>query len=104
MVIDEWLILAYIMLFSSIILCGILPIIIRLLTARRRFNRYQLERQAIEYSCPHAFLTRQSIYSDVQIDISDIEPQSLQRINSHEQPTIYTQIPFIDDAVADTLI
>jgi hypothetical protein len=96
---DEWVILAYIMIFSSVILCGLLPMIFRLRTARQRFHRYDLERRAIEYSCPYAFLTLESIYSDVQVDTSvihnDIHPD-FQRINSNEQSTLYTQIPFID--------
>jgi hypothetical protein len=86
---DDWLIFAYIMLFSSVILCGLFPMIFRLFNARRRFYRYTLERLAIEYSCPDAFLTSQSIYNDVQVDISDV--QTFQAIDPYEQ------IPFIDD-------
>jgi hypothetical protein len=94
---DYWLIFAYFMIFFSVVLCGIIPMIFRLLNARRRFHRYDLERQVIRYSCPHAFLTLQSIYSDVQLDISDIDDQNFQRINSPEEPIIYEQIRFIDD-------
>jgi hypothetical protein len=92
---DEWIILAYIMIFSSVILCGLLPMIFRLHNARQRFHRYDLERQAIEYSCPYAFLTLKSIYSDVQVDTSDIH-NDIHPVNSNEQSTLYTQIPFID--------
>jgi hypothetical protein len=88
---DEWLILAYIMIFSSVILCGLLPMIYRLVHARRRFHRYNTERQLIEYSCPYALLTSQSIYSDVQSDESD-----LHQLDS----PIYAQIPFIDDDIS----
>jgi hypothetical protein len=83
MPIDYWLIFAYIMIFTSVIVCGIFPMILRLFNARRRFHQYDLERQAIEYSFPHAFLTSQSIYSDVQFDN---HPDY-----SHEQ------IPYIDE-------
>jgi len=92
---DDWLIFAYIMIFSSVILCGLLPMIFRLYNDRRYFYRYNLERQSIEYSYPHAFLTLQSIYSDVQLDISDIHNNNYQ--DFHEQSIIYAQIPFIDD-------
>jgi Gpi18-like mannosyltransferase len=85
MLIDDWLIFAYIMIFSSVILCGFLPIIFRLYNARRRFHRYDLERQAIKYT----FLTLESIYSDVQIDTSDI--QKADYLDFHEQ------IPYIDE-------
>ncbi|CAF1439830.1 unnamed protein product [Adineta steineri] len=102
MLTDEWLILAYIMIFTSVILCGFLPMTFRLVNARRRFHRYDLERQAIEYSCPHAFLTSESIYSDVQLDISDLHNDThldFQRTNSNEQSiTPVTELPFIDDS------
>jgi hypothetical protein len=100
MPVDNWLILAYIMIFSSVILCGLLPMILRLYNAHRRFHRYDLERRAIAYSCPNAFLRSQSIYSDVQVDIADLPtdyPSSYARIDSHEHPNIYEQIPFIDE-------
>lgn len=94
---DDWLIFAYVMIFSSIIFCGILPMLFRLLNVRRRFHRYDLERQAIEYSCPHAFLTLQSIYSDVQIDISEMDTHDFHPMNSTEEPIVYSQLAFIDD-------
>ncbi|UJR09768.1 hypothetical protein I4U23_013995 [Adineta vaga] len=92
---DDWLILAYIMIVSSVILCGIFPMIPRLLNARRRFYRYDLERQAIEYSCLHILTSSESIYNDLQIDVSD-SPHFIdfqfQSFNTKEQ-----SIPFIDD-------
>lgn len=42
MPIDDWLIFAYVMIFSSVVFCGILPMIFRLINDR--------ERQAIAYS------------------------------------------------------
>lgn len=91
MPVDIWFILALIMIFSSILLCGILPMIIRLLNARKRYFRYLVEMNDIECSNPDAFLSLQSIYPDGQ------------RLN-HEQPIIshgrsfnYSNIPFIDD-------
>jgi hypothetical protein len=72
---DAWLIFAYFMIFSSVILCGLLPMIFHLLNARQSFYRYNLERLEI---------------------ISDINQQNFQRIDSHEQSITYAQIPFID--------
>ena len=51
--------------------------IYRLMAARRRFHRYDLERQLIESSCPNALLTSQSIYSDVQLGVSDLHQQNI---------------------------
>ncbi len=67
MPIDNWLILALIMIFISIIFCAILPMIIRLSIARRR---YHLELHDIVYSHSNVYL------------------------NIHEH---YSPIPFIDD-------
>lgn len=50
MPIDDWLIFAYVMIFTSVVFCGILPMIFRLINARRRFHRYYLERFAMEHS------------------------------------------------------
>ncbi|CAF0930755.1 unnamed protein product [Adineta ricciae] len=92
---DQWLILAYIMIISSVILCGILPMIFRLYNARRRFHRYDLERQVIEYSCLHNLTTSESIYNDLQMNISDL-PQFMEldfaMFGGKEQ-----SIPYIDD-------
>lgn len=83
---DDWLIFAYIMLFSSIVFCGILPMIFRLINARQRFHRYDLEREMIEYSSPH-----QSIYSDLK----DIPFARIVSLNSVEQ------IPYIDEDISN---
>jgi hypothetical protein len=80
MPIDDWLVFAYIIIFTSVILCGIFPMILRLRNDRRRSHLYDLERQTIAYSCPHTFLTSQSIYSD--IDHPDFQTE---------------QIPYIDE-------
>ena len=84
MPIDDWLIFAYVIMFTSVLLCGIIPAILRLRNDRRRFHRYKLERQAIEYSYPHIFLTTQLVNTDVQYitDHPDLQ---------------YEQIPYIDD-------
>jgi len=94
---DGWLIFAYFMIFSSVILCGILLMIFRLLNARQDFYRYSLERLAINYSCRHVLLTSQSIYNDVQLDI---DHEHFPCIDSHEQSITYVQIPFIDDDIS----
>ncbi|CAF1210352.1 unnamed protein product [Rotaria sordida] len=93
MLTDNWIVLAYIMIISSIILCGILPMILRLFNDRQHFYHYNLERQNIEYSSSNKFLTLQSNDNNVDYKID----QNFQRINSFEQPIFYTQIPFIDD-------
>ncbi|CAF2715718.1 unnamed protein product [Rotaria sp. Silwood2] len=88
------------MIFSSIILCGLLPMILRLFNARQHFYHYNLEHQNVECTNPNEFVTLQSNSSDVQLDLFDIHNKiykNFQRINSFEQPIIYTQIPFIDD-------
>jgi hypothetical protein len=81
MPIDNWLILALIMIFISIIFCAILPMIIRLSIARQR---YRLEFQTIVCSSPDLFFNFQSIYPNIQPD-------------GHEHSIIYSEIPFIDD-------
>ena len=83
MPIDNWLILALIMIFSSIIFCGVLPIIIRLLIARKRYRRYRIELQDILCSTPDVYLA------------SQLRPDD--DCNSHEHSLLYSQIPFIDD-------
>lgn len=77
---DDWLIFAYVMLVSSVVFCAILPMIFRLITARRRFHRYELERQAIEYSSSYTLFSPQSI------DLNDDIPR-----------TTMEQIPYIDE-------
>jgi len=72
MPVDDLLIFAYLMLSASIILCGLFPMISRLLNARRHFHRDETDRRLIRFSCPHAFLPGQSIYTDVQLDVLDI--------------------------------
>ncbi len=72
---DAWLIFAYFMIFSSVILCGLLPMIFHLLNARQSFYRYNLERL-------------------------EIISENFQRIDSHEQSITYAQIPFIDDDIS----
>ena len=81
MPIDNWFILALIMIFSSIIFCAILPMIIRLIIARHRHRRYRLELQEIAYSTPEIFPNVKLIYPNA----------------SHEHSIIYSQLPFIDD-------
>jgi len=87
MPVDNWLILALIMIFSSIIFCGLLPMIIRLLISR---HRYRLELQQISCTTPDGFLNLQSFYHNIQIKTDD-------NMNSHERSVLYSQIPFIDD-------
>jgi hypothetical protein len=93
---DPWLILAYMMIISSVILCGILPMILRLRNARRRFYRYDSERRAIEYSCFHALTTTESIYSDTQLDVSDFPHGADLSFQSVLQPK-EQPVSFIDD-------
>ncbi len=72
--------------FTSVLLCSITPVILRLRNDRRRFHRrYNLEQQALEYSFPHIiFLTSQLVDTDIQFDT--------------DQPDLqYEQIPYIDD-------
>lgn len=90
MPVDSWLILALIMIFSSVIFCAILPLIIRLIIARKRYRRYRLELEEIACSTPDALLNLQRIYQNIQI-------QNDEKRNSHEFSIIYSQIPFIDD-------
>lgn len=90
MPIDNWLILALIMIFSSVIFCGILPIIIRLSIARRRYRRYRLELQEIALSTPEISLNLQVIYQNIQRQMNE-------NLSSHEQSMILSQIPFMDD-------
>jgi hypothetical protein len=75
------------MIFSSILFCAVLPIIIRLSIARRR---HRLELQEIACSTPDVFLNLQLIYQNIQIN-------NIEDIDSHEHSIIYSQIPFIDD-------
>ncbi len=91
MPIDKWLILALIMIFSSIIFCAILPMIIRLSIARQRYRRYRFELQEIACSTPDVFLNLQSIYRNIQIQTNN------DNNNSFEHSILYSQIPFIDD-------
>jgi hypothetical protein len=91
MPIDKWLIFALIMIFSSIIFCAVLPMIIRLSIARQRYRRYRLELEEIACSTPDVFLNLQSIYQTVQI------PNNNENNDSLEHSILYSQIPFIDD-------
>ena len=86
MPIDDWLVFAFLMLLTSVFLCGVLPVILRLRNDRQRFHRYDLERQTIVYSSPSVFLTSQSIYHDIQAD--------LDRFELPNQP-----MPYIDDDI-----
>lgn len=90
MPVDNWLLLALIMILSSIIFCGILPIIIRLLIARRRYLRYRLELAEIAYSTPDALFNLQTIFQNIQVQNNESQP-------TYQQSIIYSQIPFIDD-------
>ena len=94
MLIDNWFILALVMIFSSILFCAILPMIIRLWIARRRFRRYRLDLQIIAESSPDMFVHRPSIYSNLSCQYDDQRGQS--RLNS----IVYSQLPFIDDETA----
>ena len=47
MPIDDWFVFAYCMLFSSIIICGLVPMFFRLLNARQRYyDRFQFENES----------------------------------------------------------
>jgi hypothetical protein len=94
MPVDNWLILALIMIFSSIIFCGVLPMIIRLLIARQRYQRYRIELQDIASSASDVYLNLQSIYANIELNKND-------DIDSHEHTILYSQIPFIDDLTKD---
>ena len=79
---DYWLMLAYAMLFSSVMVCGLLPMVLRLLNARRRFHQSDLERQAMLHS--------------ILIDTADI------RLGSYlHAATTCATIPYIDDTSID---
>lgn len=90
MPVDNWLLLALIMIFSSVLLCGVLPMIVRLFIARRRYRRYRLDLQEIAEASPDLFGTLSSTHSD---------PQSMpyERSGSRQYSIVYSQIPFIDD-------
>ena len=60
---DDWLIFAYVMIFSSVVFCGILPMIFRLINDRKR--------QAIGYSYSSTFFPVESIYIDPMVVPSD---------------------------------
>ena len=90
MPIDNWFLLALIMIFSSIIFCGILPIIIRLLIARRRYRRSRLDLQAISRAPADLFQRRTSI--EIDPNLSDFLQTNVRQSN-----VVYSQIPFIDD-------
>ena len=90
MPVDNWLLLALIMIFSSILFCGVVPLIVRLFIARRRHRRYRLELQAIAEASPDIFAHRASIYSDPQT-------MTRERRDSRQYSIVYSQIPFIDD-------
>lgn len=94
MPVDNWLILALIMIFSSIILCGLLPMVVRLLIARKRYRRYLAELQDIELTTPDAFFILQSIEQTSHSN-------SLENINYHEHSLLYSYIPFIDDVTRE---
>ena len=87
MLVDNWLILALIMIFSSILLCGFLPMIVRLSIARRRYYRYLLDLQAIEYSSPDT-------YGSQAVAVAT-------RSNTREYTAVYSQLPFIDEQTRD---
>ncbi|CAF3306116.1 unnamed protein product [Rotaria socialis] len=91
---DYWMILAYVMIFSSIILCGLVPMILRLYNARQDFYHDHSVHQAAERSSRNACVNSKSNYGDEQLALSDI---NYQRLNSYDRPNNYTQIPFIDD-------
>ena len=91
---DYWMILAYVMIFSSIILCGLLPMILRLYNARQDFYYDHSVHQPIERSSRNECVNLKSNYSDEQLVLFNI---NFQRLNSSDKPIIYTQIPFIDD-------
>ncbi|CAF1007916.1 unnamed protein product [Adineta steineri] len=94
MPIDNWFILALIMIFSSFLLCGLLPMVIRLIIARRRYRRYRIELQQIACSTPDAVINLQLIYHSIQMNTDD-------NLNFHEHSVLYSQIPFIDDLSKD---
>lgn len=95
MPIDNWFILSLFMIFSSIFFCGILPMIVRLWIARRRYRRYRLDLQIIADASPEMFLHRPSIYSDTPSSQTND-----QRRGSRLSSIVYTQLPFIDDETA----
>ncbi|CAM2705193.1 unnamed protein product [Rotaria socialis] len=82
------------MIFSSIILCGFFPMVIRLIIARRRYIRYIDEFTNIAYSTPDAFINLESLFHSVKLNID--EP-----MNSHEHSLLYPSIPFIDELTKD---
>lgn len=94
MPVDNWLILALIMIFSSIIFCAVLPMIVRLLIARRRHRRYRLELQEIAWTVPDAIFNLQPVYRT-------IHPPTDDSVFFHEHSVLYAQVPFIDDAARD---
>ncbi|UJR36321.1 hypothetical protein I4U23_029049 [Adineta vaga] len=94
MPIDNWLILALTMIFSSVIFCALLPMIVRLILARRRHRRYRLELQEISWSTPDAIINLQSIYRS-------IHPLTIESLHFHQHSILYSQIPFIDDLTRD---
>lgn len=95
MPIDKWFILALVMMFTSVLFCAILPMIIRLSIARRRYRRYRLELQQLALSTPEITLNLQSIFDHMQRQTSD-------DLHSHEQQSIvYSQIPFIDETARE---
>ncbi|CAF2047951.1 unnamed protein product [Rotaria magnacalcarata] len=91
---DYWMILAYVMIFSSIILCGLAPMVLRLYNARQNFYRDHSVHQTIERSSRNECVKSKFNYSDEQLALSNI---NYQRLNSYDKPINYTQIPFIDE-------
>jgi hypothetical protein len=94
MPVDNWLVLALVMIFSSIIFCAFLPMVVRLLTARRRYRRYRLELQEIAWSTPDAIFNLHSVYHSVH-------PRTDEDLYSHEHSILYSQVPFIDELTKD---
>lgn len=81
MPIDNWFILALIMIFSSVIFCAVIPMIFRLITARRRHHHYRIELHEIACSTPE-------ILSNLPYE---------QRQALYEHSVLFSQLPFIDD-------
>ncbi|CAF0886270.1 unnamed protein product [Didymodactylos carnosus] len=106
---DNWYKFSLIILVSSVICCGLIPIFLRLWLARKRYYRYCAERSLIEQCMPFAFNIQKSIYSDLtpelctSISFQHETPTTPVSESNQLYSTIYSEIPFIDskDGVAD---
>lgn len=96
MPVDNWMILAYVMIFSSIILCGLLPMILRLYNARQHFYHYRDDDDDKDTgdSTRRRPSALKSNYNNIQLKVTDV---NFERLDSSKELILYTQIPFIDD-------